>query len=129
MAGDDTLTSSPGDMASSSSISHLALDPVHAQSLTEAIDRVLVEAWPSIKGLLGVVHDIDALPPEARLGIFGIVGRYLHVLHESRINQNMDLQICHMTATHAIMGDPKIVAFIEGILSSQIDGMVGRLVE
>mgnify|MGYP003134796260 CR=1 FL=1 len=105
-----------------------SLHPDHALQISDAIDRVLIEAWPSLENLLTALHAIE-LPSELRLALFGVIGRYTHTFSVARLNHNLSIEASHITAQNAVMGDPRVMSFIEGMLQNGVDQMVGRLVE
>lgn len=124
MEGDNSDGSHTLDELHSSS----SLHPDHALQISDAIDRVLIEAWPSLENLLSTLHTLE-LPSEMRLALFGVVGRYTHTFSVARLNHNLSIEAAHITAQNAVLGDPRVMAFIEGMMQSGVDQMVGRLVE
>jgi hypothetical protein len=128
MVGTEDFSSPDEDLSSSEtplSVSSISSD--YALEISDAIDRVLIEAWPSLENLLSTLHGLE-LPSELRLALFGVIGRYTHTFSVARMNHNLSIEAAHMTAQNAVLGDPRVMSFIEGMMSSGVDQMVSRLV-
>jgi len=93
----------------------------------DALDRVIIESSESLDNLFSELHKLE-LPQELQIAIFGIIGRYFHTLKEARVNHEMSIQMAHMTATSAVMGDPRVAAFIEQQLQAGVANMISGVV-
>ena len=124
----DSATPSDTHADEGSSFSIHPVDPDHALHISDAIDRVLIEAWPSLENLLSTLHTLE-LPSEMRLALFGVIGRYTHTFSVARLNHNLSIEAAHITAQNAVLGDPRVMAFIEGMMQNGVDQMVAGLVE
>ena len=93
----------------------------------DALDRLIIDSSESLDNLFSELHKLE-LPQELQIALFGIIGRYFHTLKEARLTHEMSIQMSHMTATSAVMGDPRVAAFIEQQLQAGVAGMISGVV-
>jgi hypothetical protein len=103
MVGSDEL----GLSSLNSSSSFMRSPDPAMQPVLDALDRVIVESHESLENLFSKLHELE-LPQELSIAIFGIIGRYFHTLKQARVDHEMSLEMAHMTATSAVMGDPRV---------------------
>jgi hypothetical protein len=106
---------------------HVSDSSATMQPVLDALDRVIIESSESLDNLFSELHKLE-LPQELQIAIFGIIGRYFHTLKEARVNHEMSIQMSHMTATSAVMGDPRVAAFIEQQLQAGVANMISGVV-
>lgn len=118
MRGGRSITS---DESHSNSLLPANTDPLslilNDVALGNAIHTFAKEGYPYIQDLITALYSHrDKMPYDLQVGIFGIVGRYLHTFSSIITHGDYHFSTAHQMAIVEVMSDPAVTKMVEEVL-------------
>ena len=128
------MTEDSSEFSGNSPVSPSGPSPTNSIRDSPQVDNhlraFLENGYPHFHELMNALKDHrDELPRDAQLGIFLVVGGFMHALNEGVLEHDLDILTAVGSACNSVMGQPEIAKKIQQLMEGAVADVVRRKIE